>query len=223
MKRFTRREEGVTLHLSIIRRQGNRIRLYRSQQQNPKIRKKNEPLARLNSAARTSLTAENKDGEIRLLFGVSLCSGVPSLWQRLPSRHSYKSYSVLDSDTLQALNGYHADRIRLSGIDCPEKGQAYGKRAKQAASGLAFGKEVTIQAHGHDKYKRTLGDVLLPDGMNVNQELVKQGWCWWYQKYAPGDAVLEGLEKEAREAKKGLWADPQPVPPWEWRKRKERA
>jgi len=45
----------------------------------------------------------------------------------------------------------------------------------------------------------------------------------WYQKYAPGDAVLEGLEKEAREAKKGLWADPQPVPPWEWRKRKERA
>ena len=49
--------------------------------------------------------------------------------------------------------------------------------------------------------------------------LVKDGWCWWYRKYAPGDTVLEGLEKEAREAKKGLWADPQPVPPWEWRKR----
>ena len=47
--------------------------------------------------------------------------------------------------------------------------------------------------------------------------LVKDGWCWWYRKYAPGDTVLEGLEKEAREAKKGLWADPQPVPPWEWR------
>jgi hypothetical protein len=49
--------------------------------------------------------------------------------------------------------------------------------------------------------------------------LVIQGWCWWYRKYAPGDTVLEGLEAEAREAKKGLWADPQPVPPWEWRKR----
>jgi endonuclease YncB( thermonuclease family) len=53
--------------------------------------------------------------------------------------------------------------------------------------------------------------------MNLNQELVKQGWCWWYRKYAPGDTVLEGQESEAREAKKGLWADLQPVPPWEWR------
>ena len=49
-------------------------------------------------------------------------------------------------------------------------------------------------------------------------ELVKQGWCWWYQKYAPGDTVLEGLEKEAREAKKGLWVDPAPIPPWVYRK-----
>ena len=117
------------------------------------------------------------------------------------------------------MNGHHAERIRLSGIDCPEKGQAFGKRAKQAASALAFGNEVFIHTHGHDKYKRILADVVLPDGMNLNQELVKQGWCWWYRKYALGDRVLEGLENKAREAKKGLWADPQPVPPWEWRKR----
>ena len=82
----------------------------------------------------------------------------------------------LNGDTLEVLNGHHAERIRLSGIDCPEKGQALDKRAKQAASTLAFGKEVTIQTHGHDKHRRTLGDVLLPDGMNLNQELVKQGW-----------------------------------------------
>jgi micrococcal nuclease len=54
--------------------------------------------------------------------------------------------------------------------------------------------------------------------MNLKQELVRQGWCWWYRKYASGDTVLEGLEKEAREGRKGLWADPQPVPPWERRK-----
>jgi hypothetical protein len=54
--------------------------------------------------------------------------------------------------------------------------------------------------------------------MNLNQELVEQGWCRWYRKYAPGNTVLEGLEKEAREGKKGLWADSHPVPPWEWRK-----
>ncbi len=63
--------------------------------------------------------------------------------------------------------------------------------------------------------------VLLPDGTNVNHEMVKRGWCWWYRKYAPGDAVLEKLEKEAREVRKGLWVDPQPVPPWEWRHRKQ--
>jgi endonuclease YncB( thermonuclease family) len=90
-------------------------------------------------------------------------------------------------------------------------------------SALAFGKEVTIQTHGHDKYKRTLADVLLPDGMNLNQELVKQGCYWWYRKYAPGDTVLEGLEREAREGRKGLWADPQPVPPWEWRAQRREA
>ena len=85
--------------------------------------------------------------------------------------------SVLDGDTIEVLHKHKAERIRLNGIDCPEKGQAYGKKAKQAASTLAFGKEVTLQTHGKDKYKRILGDVLLPDGTNVNQELVKQGFC----------------------------------------------
>ena len=66
---------------------------------------------------------------------------------------------------------------------------------------------------------RTPANPLLTDGVNLNQELVNQGWCWCYREYAPGDTVLEGSEKEARETKKGLWADPQPVPPWEWRKR----
>jgi len=74
--------------------------------------------------------------------------------------------------------------------------------------------------HGLDKYGRTLADVRLLDGTNVNHTLVKEGWCWWYRKYAPKDTLLEGLEKEARETGKGLWTDPQPVPPWEWRKRR---
>jgi endonuclease YncB( thermonuclease family) len=77
---------------------------------------------------------------------------------------------------------------------------------------LVFGKEATLQTYGLDKYGRTLAAVILPDGMNPNQELVKDGWCWWYRKYAPGNTELENLEKDARDAKKGLWADPQPVP-----------
>lgn len=65
------------------------------------------------------------------------------------------------------------ERIRLSGIDCPEKGQAYGKRAKHTSLELVFGKEVTLQTHGKDKYGRTLADVLLSDGTTVNHTLVK--------------------------------------------------
>jgi endonuclease YncB( thermonuclease family) len=67
------------------------------------------------------------------------------------------------------------------GIDGPEKGQAFWKRPKQAAPALVFEKDVTLQTHGYDKHKRTLADVLLPDGTNINHELVKDGWCWWYR------------------------------------------
>jgi len=72
---------------------------------------------------------------------------------------------------------------------------------------MVYGKEVMLQPFGKDKYGRTLADVILPDGTYANHTLVKDGWCWWYRTYAPGDRVLEGLEKEAREAKRGLWAD----------------
>ena len=85
-------------------------------------------------------------------------------------------------------------------IDCPEKGQAFGNRARQAASALVFGKEVTLKTYGVDKIGRTIADVFLPDGTNVIHELVKDGWCWWYRKYAPGNSELEKLEKDAREA-----------------------
>jgi endonuclease YncB( thermonuclease family) len=78
---------------------------------------------------------------------------------------------------------------------------------------------VTHQPFGKDKYGRTIADVLLPDGTSVNHALVQHRWCWWYRKYAPGDATLERLEAEGREGQRDLWADPQPVPPWEWRKR----
>ncbi|MEO6307506.1 MAG: thermonuclease family protein [Nitrospiraceae bacterium] len=104
--------------------------------------------------------------------------------------------SVLDGDTLEVLHNQRPERIRLNGIDCPEKGQAYGNNAKHAASDRAFGKQVTIQTHGYDKYKRTLGDVILPYGMNLNQELVRQGWCWWYRTYASLDSEPETLEYE---------------------------
>ena len=125
---------------------------------------------------------------------------------------------IIDGDIIEVLRHHH-ERIRLNGIDCPEKGQAYGQKAKQATSALVFGKDVMLQTFGKDKYGRTLADVRLLDGTHVNHTLVKDGWCWWYPKYAPRNRELERLEKNARAAKKGLWVAPVQVPPWEWRKR----
>ena len=92
------------------------------------------------------------------------------------------------SFTLDQICPGRYERIRLNGIDCPEKGQAYGHKAKQAASTMVFGKKITVRTYGLDKYGRTIADVFLPDGTNVNHTLVKAGWCWWYWKYAPGNA-----------------------------------
>ena len=96
-------------------------------------------------------------------------------------------------------------------------GQDFGTRAKQAASELAFGKVVTVQPRSTDRYGRTVAVVLLLDGRNLNHELVRSGLAWWYRKYTPGDATLAWLEAEARGARRGLWSQASPIPPWDWR------
>jgi micrococcal nuclease len=154
-----------------------------------------------------------------VLFVASLGVFISSFSAVHASDFSGPVVSILDGDTIEVLHNGRAERIRLSGIDCPEKGQAYGKRAKQAASELVFGKKVTLQTFGKDEYGRTIADVILPDGTNINQMLVKDGWCWWYPKYAPENVILAELQRRARRSGLGLWADPEPVPPWEWRKR----
>lgn len=85
---------------------------------------------------------------------------------------------VIDGDTIDVLHDQRTERIRLKGIDCPEKGQPYGSRAKQATSELVFGKDVTLETLAKDKYGRRITTVLLPNGTNVNYTLVKDGWCW---------------------------------------------
>jgi len=125
---------------------------------------------------------------------------------------------VADGDTIKVMHNGKAEKIRLHGIDCPEKAQPYGTKAKQFTSAMVFGKAVTVQVRGFDKYGRTIGDVLLPDGRNLNRELVAAGLAWWYRQYAPQDDTLRKLEDSARREKRGLWADPNPVRPWEWRK-----
>lgn len=125
---------------------------------------------------------------------------------------------VIDGDSLRVMHNGQAEQVRLNGVDCPEKGQAFGQRAKKETSALAFGLNVTVHPTDIDKYGRTVAVVVLPNGKTLNHELIKGGWCWWFRKYTPSDHELEWFEQAARQAKKGLWSDPKPVPPWEYRK-----
>jgi len=131
-------------------------------------------------------------------------------------RFEGKVVAVLDGDTLDVLEGGRAVRVRLYGVDCPEKSQAFGQKAKQFTSGLAFGKTVKVEVHDTDRYGRAVGEVFLGE-RSLNRELVFAGLAWWYQRYAADDAELERLEAEARAAKRGLWADKAPTAPWFFR------
>ncbi|MBI5018486.1 MAG: thermonuclease family protein [Deltaproteobacteria bacterium] len=125
---------------------------------------------------------------------------------------------VTDGDTIKALDAGREVKVRLHGIDSQEKRQAFGQKAKEYASSLAYGRDVTVRETDVDRYGRTVAWVILPDGRNLNKEMVRVGLAWWYRKYAARDRELERLESEARAARRGLWQDREPVPPWEWRK-----
>lgn len=124
---------------------------------------------------------------------------------------------VSDGDTITVLYQGYPEKIRLQGIDCPEKAQAFGQRAKQFTSDLAFGRVVTVRGlEKRDRYGRILGEVILPDGRSLNHQLLQAGFAWWYRKYSY-DVQLEHMESEARKSRQGLWVNPNPIPPWEWR------
>lgn len=133
------------------------------------------------------------------------------------SELSGKVVGVSDGDTVDILIAGRAVRIRLFGIDCPEKRQPFGAAAKKFTSSLVFGREVTVRVHDTDRYGRTVGEVVLSDGRSLNRELVQAGLAWWYRRYAPDEPELEKLEAEARAARKGLWGDKVPIKPWEFR------
>jgi endonuclease YncB( thermonuclease family) len=126
--------------------------------------------------------------------------------------------AVLDGDTIEVLVGRERRRIRLAGIDTPERGQPWAERSKQALSRRVFGREVRINAVDTDRYGRTVGEVYADD-VCVGCELVREGHAWVYRRFSD-DAVLLALEEEARAARRGLWALPeaQRVPPWQWRR-----
>lgn len=131
---------------------------------------------------------------------------------------------VSDGDTLTVLDAVHEQhKIRLVGIDAPEKKQAFGTASKENLSILVFDKTVTVEWFKRDRYKRILGKVL-SDGRDVNLEQIRAGYAWHFTRYQadqlPMDRQLYGkAQKECRIAGLGLWRDPMPVPPWDFRRK----
>lgn len=125
--------------------------------------------------------------------------------------------NVIDGDTVDVLVDGQPRRIRIAGIDAPERGQPWSRKSKKALSRRVSGKDVRINEVTTDNYDRTVGEVYADD-VCVGCELVREGHAWVYRRYSQ-DPVLLALEADAREHRRGLWALPEAsrVPPWEWR------
>lgn len=128
-----------------------------------------------------------------------------------------KVIAVKDGDTIEMLVNNKPVTIRLHGIDCPEKKQPFGQKARQLTSERCFGKTVKAVKVSKDRYRRIVARVVLPGGELLNLQLLKAGLAWHYTKYDHSDEFALA-EKEARSQKLGIWSVKDPVAPWDWRK-----
>ncbi|EHE3515307.1 thermonuclease family protein [Salmonella enterica subsp. enterica serovar Infantis] len=130
-----------------------------------------------------------------------------------------KVIRVLDGDTIEVLQDKQDKkpvRIRLANIDAPEKKQAFGCWSANQLKALLAAQPVTVTYTQRDRYGRIIGRVFTTNGTDASRFMVKSGAAWVYERYN-ADESLPALQREAQEQKRGLWADSNPVPPWEWR------
>jgi micrococcal nuclease len=131
-----------------------------------------------------------------------------------------KVVGISDGDTFTMLGtGNQQVKVRLYGIDCPEKAQAFGTVARQQLSDLIFGEIVRLNRKDTDRYGRTVAIVYTKNGLNVNEEMLRSGLAWHYKQYDKNPA-WDDLVAQAQRQKLGLWAQSHPTPPWLWRKDK---
>lgn len=130
---------------------------------------------------------------------------------------------ITDGDTITVLSKEKQQhKIRLAGIDTPERKQPFGHRAKESLSDMIFNKDVTVEWDKKDRWGRIIGKVL-SGTEDVNLKQVEIGHAWWYRRYAHEQStsdqeLYKRAEDKAKHAGRGLWREPSPVPPWDWRK-----
>ena len=128
-----------------------------------------------------------------------------------------KVIKIVDGDTYSLLTGNNIPvKVRMAGIDAPEKKQPYYQKAKDFLGQLCFNKVVTIKIIDKDRHGRIVAETQLDDGRSLSHEMVKNGYAWHFKKYS-SDETLSRLEQQAKINKAGLWADDQPIAPWEYR------
>lgn len=174
----------------------------------------------------TSLKALGRIENMQTMRGL-LCAGLASCVFFASSAWCEtirgKVVAIADGDTITVLDAQRVQhKIRLAGIDAPEKKQAFGQRAKQHISALVFSRVVDVEAEKKDRYKRTVGKVMV-DGQDVNLAMVVAGLAWHYKQYEREQSVSDRLlyssaERDSRQARRGLWRDSDPMAPWDWRK-----
>lgn len=131
---------------------------------------------------------------------------------------------VIDGDTVEVLvAGHDSYRIRVAGIDAPEKAQPFGKAAKQAMSNLVMGRDVRVEYDKRDRYGRVVGVVMI-GATDAGLDMVRQGFAWHYKRYANEQSLRQRLDYDeaeiaARASQVGLWVDSNPTPPWAWRRK----
>jgi len=130
--------------------------------------------------------------------------------------------AVTDGDTIKVLQDDRETKVRLYGVDTPEKKQAFGQKARDLTASMVAGKVVDVEPVDLDRYGRTVGIVTVA-GRSLNEELLKSGFAWVYRQYCHRGECSAWImeESQARAARIGLWADPAPLPPWEWRRTKK--
>lgn len=154
-----------------------------------------------------------------MAFGALLAA--PALAETLRGR----VVAVADGDTITVVTAARkSERIRLAGIDAPEAKQAFGALAKRGLAALVFGAEVRVEYTKRDRYGRIVGRVLR-DGRDAGLEQVDAGLAWHYLRYAREQAPEERAayaqaERSARAGRRGLWAEADPLAPWDWRARR---
>ena len=130
-----------------------------------------------------------------------------------------KVIRVIDGDTIEVLQDKTPVRIRLANIDAPEKKQAFGRWSTNQLKGLVAALPVTVTYTQTDRYGRIIGRVFTTNGTEASRFMVQSGAAWVYDKYN-SDNSLPALQRAAQEKKRGLWANVNPIPPWEWRHKK---